>query len=75
MHKEYIDKNALLNHLFNKQGEPFDVMLEIARFPSVDEGQKKGCEFCNTVHTDWDKGIKIKHCPACGRSLKGTNDE
>ena len=33
---EYINKEQLLSHLFNKQDEPLDVMKEIAEFPAAD---------------------------------------
>ena len=30
---EYIEREKLLSHLFNKQDEPLDVMREITEFP------------------------------------------
>ena len=33
---EYINKEQLLSHLFNKQDEPLDFMKEIAEFPAAD---------------------------------------
>ena len=33
---EYIEREKLLSHLFNKQDEPLDVMREITEFPAAD---------------------------------------
>ena len=33
---EYIEREKLLPHLFNKQDEPLDVMREITEFPAAD---------------------------------------
>lgn len=33
---EYIDREALLAHLYSKQDEPHDIMAEIAEFPAAD---------------------------------------
>lgn len=35
---DYIDREALLAHLYSKQDEPVDVALEIAQFPGADVG-------------------------------------
>ena len=36
MINEYIEKNKLMSHLFNKQDEDIDVMFEIANFNAED---------------------------------------
>ena len=33
---EYIEREKLLSHLFNKQDKPLDVMREITEFPAAD---------------------------------------
>ena len=33
---EYIEREKLLSHLFNKQNKPLDVMREITEFPAAD---------------------------------------
>lgn len=58
MDKEYIEREALLSHLFSKQDEPLDVMKEIAAFPAAD--------VVEAVHGRWIKHEGYTECSECG---------
>ena len=43
---EYIEREKLLSHLFNKQDKPLDVMREITEFPAADVAPVVRCKDC-----------------------------
>lgn len=75
---EYINKEQLLAHLYSKQGEPLDIMKEIAEFPAADvapvkhgkwimKGFHKGV--CNQCHRlDYIDPLAT-HCRYCGAKM------
>lgn len=80
---EYIDKDALLNYLFNKQDEPLDVMKEIAEFAAADiatvqhgrwisglSGDYKICSGCHQI-----ADFAFDYCPNCGSFMDGGDGE
>ena len=85
---EYIDKDALLNYLFNKQDEPLDVMKEIAEFAAADVapvryGKWYGdtCTICKLPWNwnmtqdadDWGYFDPMPdYCPNCGAKMDGS---
>ena len=75
---DYIDRKALLAHLYSKQDEPVDMALEIAQFPAADvapvrhgrratiEGVLWRCTACGCASV-----ITAVYCPHCGAKMDG----
>lgn len=43
---EYIEREALLAHLYSEQDEPHDIAAEIAAFPAADAAAVVRCKEC-----------------------------
>lgn len=59
---DYIDREALLAHLYSKQDEPMDVALEIAQFPAADAAP--------VVHGRWRNWHGAWFCEGCGKGYR-----
>lgn len=80
---DYIDREALLAHLFSKQDEEIDVAMEIARFPPAGVAPVKRGEWIDNgfvLHggrvSRWtcslcrcDCGQLSPYCPNCGAKM------
>lgn len=79
---EYIEREKLLSHLFNKQDEPLDVMREITEFPAADvapvrhgkwikqenyPGTYSKCSECDQRVGGYTPNYK--YCPNCGARM------
>ena len=62
---EYIEREKLLSHLFNKQDKPLDVMREITEFPAADVAPVR--------HGRWITGFEnfspYQKCSTCGLEI------
>ena len=79
---EYIEREKLLSHLFNKQDKPLDVMREITEFPAADvapvrhgkwikqenyPGTYSKCSECDQRVGGYTPNYK--YCPNCGARM------
>ena len=81
---EYINKEQLLSHLFNKQDEPLDVMKEIAEFHAADVAEVRRGRwiedypdvYCSCCQKTWFNARTDNHpsefyyCPHCGADMR-----
>ena len=63
---EYIEREKLLSHLFNKQDEPLDVMREITEVPAADVAPVRHGRWIEDERTYPGPGLKNNLCSACG---------
>lgn len=54
-----INRDALLEHLYNKQTEQVDIALEIAEFPTVDAVPVVRCRDCNNRECEGREGLIV----------------
>ena len=76
---EYIEREKLLSHLFNRQDEPLDVMREITEVPAADVAPVRhgkwecldaeiGLFLCSTCKCKILL-TKATYCPNCGARM------
>ena len=84
---EYIEREKLLSHLFNKQDEPLDVMREITEVPAADVApvrhgrwivfdsenpESKECTACGYL---FSRIHPSNYCPYCGALMDGKEND
>ena len=65
---EYIEREKLLSHLFNKQNKPLDVMREITEFPAADVAPVKHGKWGMRFSTS--QIVFMNYCPNCGARME-----
>ena len=63
---EYINKEQLLSHLFNKQDEPLDVMKEIAEFHAADVAEVGHGKWVKIAGMAPPEAHGLHGCSLCG---------
>ena len=78
---EYIEREALLSHLYSKQEKHMDIMQEIAEFPAADvkavvHGRWKNgnCTLCG-LYVGETTSRYFHYCPNCWAKMDGGKED